>query len=170
MVNSFSPVLKKGASIIILGSMPGKRSLQEAQYYAHPRNAFWRIFCTLFMRDKDWVDSIDNYQQKIECLKNENIALWDVLQSCTRKSSLDADIVESSIVVNDFSKLFTDNQSIKHIYFNGAKAEKLYKRYVIPTLSAQEKSLSMTRLPSTSPAHAAISFEKKLQEWKVICR
>jgi TDG/mug DNA glycosylase family protein len=169
-VNSFSPVLTSDAKILILGSMPGKRSLDDNQYYAHPRNVFWPIFFTLFNIDIDSLEGVDKYQQKLACLKIESVALWDVLHSCSRESSLDADIVESSIVVNDFSKLFFEYETIKHIYFNGAKAEQLYKRYVIPTLSDQHKSLSMTRLPSTSPAYAAMSFEKKLQEWAAISR
>ena len=167
-INSFSPVLKPGAKILILGSMPGKRSLEDNQYYAHPRNTFWRIFLNLFSPEESFSEGIDEYQQKIACLENANVALWDVLQSCLRESSLDSDIVESSIIVNDFSRLFSENPTIKHIYFNGAKAEELYKRYVIPSLSDQAKRLSMTRLPSTSPAYAALSFEKKLQEWTVI--
>ena len=169
-VNSFSPVLKPGAKILILGSMPGKRSLEDNQYYAHPRNVFWPIFFALFNIDKDSLDGVDRYEKKIACLKNESVALWDVLHSCSRESSLDADIVESSIVINDFSRLFSEHETIKHIYFNGAKAENLYKRYVIPTLSDQHKHLSMTRLPSTSPAYAAMSFEKKLQQWTAINR
>ena len=167
-VNSFSPVLKPGAKILILGSMPGKRSLEDNQYYAHPRNTFWPIFLKLFNLDENFLEGVDKYKQKIACLENANIALWDVLQSCLRERSLDSDIVESSIIVNDFSRLFSENPTIKHIYFNGAKAEQLYHRHVIPSLSDQAKQLSMTRLPSTSPAYAALSFEKKLQEWAVI--
>ena len=168
VIHSFLPVVKPGADILILGSMPGKRSLQADQYYAHPRNAFWRIFCKLFNIDEKLILGVDKYRKRIACLEEEKIALWDVLQSCTRKSSLDADIVESSIIANNFSALFNNHKSIRHIYFNGAKAEQLYKRHVIPTLSDQQSQLPMTRLPSTSPAYAAMSFEEKVQEWRLI--
>jgi len=168
VLHSFLPVIKPGADILILGSMPGKRSLQVDQYYAHPRNAFWRIFCNLFNINEKLILGVDKYRKRIAYLEEANIALWDVLQSCTRESSLDADIVESSIIANDFSTFFYKHKSIRHIYFNGAKAEQLYKRHVIPTLSDQQRQLPMTRLPSTSPAYAAMCFEKKMQEWQLI--
>ncbi|MDG1292729.1 MAG: DNA-deoxyinosine glycosylase [Pseudomonadales bacterium] len=167
-INGFQPVINSGANILILGSMPGKRSLQENQYYAHPRNSFWRIFSTLFDIEENLNDGIDYYQKRLESLKKANIALWDVLQSCERESSLDSDIVESSVVKNDFSRFFLHHKSIQHVYFNGAKAEDLYKRYVIPALDDQERELPMTRLPSTSPAYAAMSFEEKLKRWQII--
>ena len=168
VIHSFSPVIKPGANILVLGSMPGKRSLQANQYYAHPRNAFWRIFCNLFNIDEKLILGVDKYRKRIAYLEEANIALWDVLQCCTRESSLDADIVESSIIANNFSTFLDKNKSIKHIYFNGAKAEQLYKRHVIPTLSDQQSQLPMTRLPSTSPAYAAMCFEEKMQEWQLI--
>ena len=111
---------------------------------------------------------IDYYQKRLESLKKANIALWDVLQSCERESSLDSDIVESSVVKNDFSRFFLHHKSIQHVYFNGAKAEGLYNRYVIPALDDQERELPMTRLPSTSPAYAAMSFAEKLKRWQII--
>ena len=168
VIHSFLPVIKPGADILILGSMPGKQSLQVDQYYAHPRNTFWRIFCNLFNIDEKLILGVDKYKEKIARLEEANIALWDVLQSCTRESSLDADIIESSIIANDFSTFFNTHQSIRHIYFNGAKAEQLYKRHVIPTLSDQQSQLPMTRLPSTSPAYAAMCFQEKMQEWRLI--
>ena len=178
VIHSFPPVLSATPSKLILGSMPGKRSLQDNQYYAHPRNAFWPIMCTLLNSNKnhpekgrlrsDRVSTEKMYAERLITLKKANIALWDVLQACTRASSLDSDIVESTIVVNDFAALLTKHKTIKHIYFNGAKAEQLYKRHVIPTLGEQEKCLPMTRLPSTSPAHAAMRFEDKMQIWEII--
>ena len=168
VIHSFLPVIKPGANILILGSMPGKQSLQVDQYYAHPRNTFWRIFCNLFNIDEKLILGVDKYKEKIARLEEANIALWDVLQSCTRESSLDADIIESSVIANDFSTFFNTHQSIRHIYFNGAKAEQLYKRHVIPTLSDQQSQLPMTRLPSTSPAYAAMCFQEKMQEWRLI--
>ena len=168
VIHSFLSVINPGANILILGSMPGKQSLQVDQYYAHPRNTFWRIFCNLFNIDEKLILGVDKYKEKIARLEEANIALWDVLQSCTRESSLDADIIESSIIANDFSTFFNTHQSIRHIYFNGAKAEQLYKRHVIPTLSDQQSQLPMTRLPSTSPAYAAMCFQEKMQEWRLI--
>ena len=174
VIHSFLPVLGAAPSKLIVGSMPGKRSLQDNQYYAHPRNAFWPIIYTLLdgnnIHGKNSRSCVDkNYTERLAKLKKANIALWDVLQACTRASSLDSDIVESTIVVNDFAALLAKHKTIKHIYFNGAKAEQLYKRHVIPTLGEQEKCLPMTRLPSTSPAHAAMRFEDKMKIWEIIC-
>lgn len=173
VIHSFDPILSAAPSRLILGSMPGKRSLQDKQYYAHPRNAFWPIICTLLKNNNKLSKSGSvyiekTYAERLIILKRANIALWDVLQACTRASSLDSDIIESTIFVNDFAALLAKHKTIKHIYFNGAKAEQLFKRYVIPTLGEQERCLPMTRLPSTSPAHAAMSFEDKMQLWKVI--
>lgn len=177
VINSFSPILSLAPTKLILGSMPGKRSLQEVQYYAHPQNVFWRIIENLYNSDRVQYKNTDYakadhrkklYEEKIQLIKKSDLALWDVLQGCSREGSLDSDIIESSIVINDFSAFLAKHKTIKHIYFNGAKAEQLYKRYVVPTLGEPEKHLPTTRLPSTSPAYAALSFENKLQAWQLM--
>ncbi len=158
----FPPISKSNATILILGSMPGQKSLQEQQYYAHSRNSFWPVIYQLFNVDKGL-----NYEQCIQLLHDHKIALWDVLKSCYREGSLDSDIDHSTIEANDFNKFLHTHKKIKHIFFNGGKAEQLFKKEVLKNIE-QSKNLQYHKLPSTSPAHAAKSFEQKLQEWKII--
>lgn len=162
-VQSFPPVSASDAGILILGSMPGKASLRAQQYYAHPRNAFWPIMEKLF-----GIGVSLPYTARCAGLIEHRIALWDVLEACTRSGSLDSDIVESSIVPNDFASFFARHGQIGSVCFNGVKAEASYLRHVLPRLPDRYSSLPHTRLPSTSPAHAALSFEDKLEQWKAI--
>jgi len=162
-VQSFPPVSASDAGILILGSMPGKASLRAQQYYAHPRNAFWPIMEKLF-----GIGVSLPYTARCAGLIEHRIALWDVLEACTRSGSLDSDIVESSIVPNDFASFFDAHAQIRAIFFNGAKAETTFLKQVLPQLPAPAARLPAVRLPSTSPAHAAISFEDKLEQWKAI--
>lgn len=155
----FAPVAPRDARILILGSMPGAASLAAEQYYAHPRNAFWKIIADII-----GVGADAPYAQRVAALKASGIALWDVLQSCKRRGSLDADIESDTLKVNDFAAFFRQHRSIEKIFFNGATAERYYTRYVLPELSAD--SLRRVRLPSTSPAHAAFSFEQKRDTWR----
>jgi double-stranded uracil-DNA glycosylase len=161
----FSPIAKPDAKILVLGSMPGQKSLEENQYYAHPRNSFWTILCTLLYADKD-----TNYDDRIKLLLSNRVALWDVLKSCYRKGSLDSDIDQSSIKPNDFNTFFSTHKRIEAVFFNGAKAEQLFKKNTLKTLKQAQQNLSFIRLPSTSPAHAALTFEQKLLQWEVIKR
>lgn len=161
LIFSFAPIARSDATGLILGSMPGEASLHAAQYYAHPRNLFWRIMSSLVPFELQMP-----YEQRIQALVDAKIALWDVLQSCTRTGSLDVSIDKSSRIPNDFQTFFLRHPHITHVYFNGALAEKFYRQLVLPYLS--NRSLIYTRLPSTSPAHAALSFEAKLEAWRVI--
>ena len=162
-IHSFPPISDNTATILILGSMPGKASLRAQQYYAHPRNTFWRIMEGLF-----GIDAGLPYAARCSGLIEHRIALWDVLEACTRSSSLDSDIVESSIVPNNFASFFAHHGQIGAVYFNGAKAEASYLKHVLPQLSATHSSLPNARLPSTSPAHASLSFGDKLEQWRRI--
>lgn len=164
-VFSFPPVEGQDARVLILGSMPGKASLEASQYYAHPRNAFWHIMRALLPLRED-----ASYADRTRTLIEHRIALWDVMQSCEREGSLDSDIVEHTIQPNDFDTFLTAHPCITRIYFNGAKAEQSYLRHVRPGLSPIHHSLPHTRLPSTSPAHAAMAFEQKLEAWKVVVK
>ena len=161
-VHSFAPISADDAQVLILGSMPGKASLKANQYYGHPRNAFWKIIGQLL-----GFDSRSCYTDRLEILTVNRFALWDVLKTCTRESSLDSDIVESSIVPNDFENFFAGHPGISRIYFNGAMAETSYKKHVLPTLSEMSR-LSYVRLPSTSPANASSTLESKIAAWKCI--
>ena len=103
------------------------------------------------------------YSERVLALQHARIAVWDVLRSCVREGSLDADIEADSITANDFLTFFSHYPHIESVCFNGANAEKYFKRYVIPIL---KQNLRHMRLPSTSPAHASLSFDKKVTAWR----
>lgn len=158
-VYCFPPIEDSTARILILGSMPGQESLRAAQYYAHPRNVFWKIMGELTGSSPEIP-----YGLRTRILKSAGIALWDVLASCKRPGSLDSDI--SSILLNDFETFFLNHPHISQVCFNGAMAEKCYQKSVLPRLSP--RSMHYQRLPSTSPAHASLSYEQKLSAWRAV--
>lgn len=151
------------AKVLILGSMPGRKSLDKQQYYAHPRNAFWPIMASLFRFSADLA-----YDERLEKLRSNGIALWDVAHRCVRPGSLDSAIRFPSVIINDFETFFQDHRQIRSVFFNGQKAAELYQRRVVPGLPVNSAHLPRLRLPSTSPAHAAVSFDAKLAQWQRI--
>ncbi|MCF6234788.1 MAG: DNA-deoxyinosine glycosylase [Gammaproteobacteria bacterium] len=163
MKTSFPAIATKEAKILILGSMPGEESLKQQCYYAHPRNAFWYIMSTIFN-----FDSGLHYEKRVDILKANNIALWDVLKRCNRSGSLDSAIQSSSIEINNFKDFYHNHSFIQNIFFNGVKAEQEYKKRVIPTLQNLHSTIKYHKLTSTSPAMAMRTKEKKLVEWKTI--
>jgi len=158
-VESFPPIVSEKSKVLILGSMPGKASLKAGQYYAHPRNAFWRITGELFGAGPSLP-----YDERVARLNSAGVALWDSLQACIRPDSLDSSITEE--VANDFSAFFAKYPHITHVYFNGGKAETVFRRHALPSLPNTQHVF--TRLPTTSPAHAAIPFNAKVQAWSVM--
>ena len=160
-IHSFAPIEDAAAKVLILGSMPGKESLKAGQYYAHPRNAFWPIMDNLIGAKASLA-----YEFRVQNLKASYIALWDVLASCKRRSSLDADIDTDSITPNDFEAFFLSHPNITHVFFNGAMAEKCFHEYV--GLAFESRLLQFQRLPSTSPANASMTFNQKLNAWTAI--
>ena len=160
-VQSFAPIETADARILILGSMPGEASLRAGQYYAHPRNLFWRIMGELLGTDPG-----SPYEQRIQALKSARIALWDVLRSCRRKGSLDSNIDHESLVPNDFAAFFLSHPQITRVFFNGTKAEQCYRKHMQPVTGIE--SIEYLRLPSTSPANASLSYERKLDAWRAI--
>lgn len=158
-IRCFAPVEDAAAEVLILGSMPGKASLEAGQYYAHPRNAFWKIMGDLVGAHPDLP-----YEERLHILKSSGIALWDVLESCVRKTSLDSHIKEGT--ANDFASFFLQHPSITRVFFNGAKAEQCFRKHV--QLPPESSSLQFCRLPSTSPAHAAMTYADKLDAWRTI--
>ena len=162
-VRSFPPVASADARVLILGSMPGVASLKAEQYYAHPQNRFWSIMGQLLGFDP----ATTPYAQRTHTLTEAGIALWDVLQSCERPGSLDSAIRRATQMVNDFPGFFAAHPRIRSVYFNGAHAEQTFHRLVRPLL-ADTTSLEFVRLPSTSPAHASLSFNDKLAHWQKV--
>ena len=160
-IRGFPPIANASAHTLILGSMPGQTSLHAGQYYAHPRNAFWPIVSELL-----GIRNGASYAVRIRALQSAGIALWDVLQSCKRDGSLDARIQAGTVTVNDFRQFLGSHRRITRIYFNGVAAESTFRRAVLPALG--DLSPTLTRLPSTSPAHATLSIDEKLEAWRLI--
>lgn len=159
----FPPLSRGSETCLILGSFPGRLSLEKQQYYAHPRNSFWPIMGRLFGFDPQLP-----YREKTKILIRNNIALWDVLWSCSRSGSLDASIKKESMRINDFDAYFIDHPHIRSIFFNGALAEAQFIKHVMCKPEIQDRSLFLQRLPSTSPAMAMLDFEEKFDLWKII--
>ena len=152
-VRSFAAVARADARLLVLGSMPGEESLRRREYYAHPRNAFWPIAGALW-----GFDAGAPYAVRLEALREARVALWDVLGSCRRRGSLDADIVEA--VPNDLPGLLKRCPGIRLIGCNGGTAYAALRRH-FPDLG-----VPAVRLPSTSPAAAMWSRERKLAMWR----
>ena len=162
-VRSFPPSASPDAVALILGSMPGEASLRAQQYYAHPRNGFWPILEKVLAIPKKLP-----YEERLLELRKKRIALWDVLASCVRPGSLDSDIRESTVVPNDFVSFFAEHLLVRTVFFNGAKAEQAWKKYVVPMSPALPDGFRCIRLPSTSPAHAGMSLHRKAEAWKFV--
>jgi TDG/mug DNA glycosylase family protein len=156
----FPPIASAGARVLVLGSLPGRRSLEMREYYAQPHNAFWKIMGRLLGAHPELP-----YERRLEVLRRHAVAVWDVLAAGERSGSLDSAIVASSVVVNDFPKFFAAQPGICLICFNGTKAAELYRRRVLPALSGESAALPTRLLPSTSPAHASLRFADKLERW-----
>lgn len=163
MKRGFLPIAEKNATILILGTIPGEESLKKNEYYANPRNSFWKILASLLE-----VDPPANYMEKSRLLAESKIALWDVIQSCRRVGSLDARIVSNTITANDFASFFNRYPNIRNVFFNGARAEQEYIKRVLPELPEPNRNMELVRLPSTSPAMARLSFDEKYVEWSKI--
>lgn len=161
----FPPVAGRDARVLILGSLPGQMSLQRQQYYALPHNAFWKIMGRIADAGPELP-----YALRTQRLVERRIALWDVCASACRSGSLDAAIVHDSVVPNAFAAFFAQHRAIELICFNGSKAAELYRRLVLPALPSNAREIRREILPSTSPAHAALNFEAKLERWSVIAR
>lgn len=154
-ISSFPPIISEGSKILILGSVPGVKSLEMQQYYAHPQNQFWKIIFKLFEED-----FTADYQKRTEIIRKNNIALWDVIDSCEREGSLDTKIRNEEH--NDILKILRDHPNIKAVFCNGQKSFKNLKKIL-----GKESEIPIFVLPSTSPLHT-VSFDKKLAEWKIL--
>lgn len=153
---SFLPIIDYKSKILILGSMPGIKSLEMQQYYAHPQNRFWKLIGKLCAcNDLQLLD----YDKKIQILLKNNFALWDVLNFCKREGSLDTNIQNE--IPNKIPELLKEYPNIKIILLNGHKAFTAFKKY-FPQLLTQYYCYKM---PSTSPANAKSSTDDLFREW-----
>ena len=159
-IKGLAPVARPSARLLLLGSMPGAASLAAGEYYAHPRNQFWPIVGALC-----GFDSGTSYARRKAALAAAGIALWDVVGSCARQGSLDAGIDDDTIVSNDFAAFLAVHPRIARVCFNGRKAESAWRRHVLGQLPPG-RILEYRLLPSTSPAHAGMSYLQKLRVWR----
>lgn len=159
----FGPIVDTDAKVLVLGSMPGEASLAKQEYYGHAQNAFWKIMGELCA-----AGPVLSYARRTEILTANGIAVWDVIHRCCRVGSMDAMIEPGSIITNDFASFFGCYGQIAQVFFNGAAAEKIYRRLVLPQLPTQFAHLEYHRLPSTSPAYASLSLAQKIAAWRVV--
>jgi hypoxanthine-DNA glycosylase len=162
LARCFPPVTGgESARILILGSLPGQRSLQRGQYYAQPQNAFWRLMGELFAAGPEL-----EYGERMRRLVAAGVAVWDVCAAAERPGSLDSAIVPASIAVNDFAAFFAAHPRLRLIGFNGATAARLFIRHAQAGLVTIPADVRLLRLPSTSPAHASMPYAEKLAAWR----
>lgn len=159
----FSPIIGPTPRVLILGSLPSRMSLQRSEYYANPRNVFWRIMGELFEAGPEL-----EYAERAERLTACGVAVWDVLASSVRPGSLDADIDERTAEANDFAALFAGHRAIDRVFFNGRKAGQLFRRKVLAVDPDSFVRIGFHDLPSTSPAHASMSYDDKLVAWAAV--
>ena len=155
---SFDPIIDNESKILILGSMPGRKSLAMQQYYAHPQNRFWKLLAQLLEEKLP-----QNYQEKQNLLLSQHIALWDTLAYCEREGSLDSDIKNEQ--PNALLPLLAEHKQLRAIFCNGGKAAAAFKKYFAKSLPAD---VAVYYLHSTSPANARMSLDALAAEWQVI--
>jgi hypoxanthine-DNA glycosylase len=159
LLRGLPPIVGDGARMLILGNMPSMMSLGARQYYANPRNGFWRIMGEIL-----GFDGLAPYDDRVLALRAHGVAVWDVLHSCRRVGSLDSAVEPPSMVANDFGHLCHTYPTIKRVLFNGAAAEKNFGRLV-----CIDRAIRCVRVPSTSPAQT-MRYEDKLRAWReAIC-
>ncbi len=161
-VESFPPQIGAHCRVLVLGTVPSLRSIELRQSYGHAQNLFWPFMGELFDAGPQWP-----YAERIARLHARGIGIWDVLERCERRGSLDSDIVVASEVANDIPGLLARETGIAAIALNGAKALQVFERRIAPRIDASRaRSLRVLAMPSTSPANASISRATKLECWR----
>jgi len=164
-LQGLAPLVSPGTRVLVLGSFPGVRSLQRQQYYAHPQNQFWRILQGLWPQ-APWPEDGD-YAERCRCALAQGLGIWDVYASCEREGSLDSAIREAQL--NDFPALLRQCPQLQGIAHNGGASHR-HARTVEHSLvhAGLAGRVQMHKLPSTSPAHASWTFERKLSAWRAV--
>ena len=155
---SFPAIVDEGATTLVLGTLPGKVSLETGEYYANPRNQFWRIVADVFGGSPK-----DSYSDRCMRLFRNGVALWDVLHDARRDSSLDSDIKDEA--PNAITEFLTRHSGVNRVLFNGKKASLLYRRHIEPTPDFLRERIRLHDLPSTSAAHTS-PYARKLADWR----
>ena len=153
--HTFDPIYDKNSKILILGSFPSVKSRENNFYYGHPQNRYWKVLADILE-----VSVPETPDEKRKMLLENNIAIWDVIHSCSIIGSSDTSIKD--VVVNDFSEIL-DNSGVKAIYVNGGKAYELYHKY-----AEKNTGIKAVKLPSTSPANAAWKLDRLCEAWSRI--
>lgn len=156
---AFPPLESENSRVLVLGSMPSQKSLELQQYYGHPQNAFWKIMAALTGVSHD-----APYQLRAEALLEMGVSVWDTIASCHRPGSMDADIDASTITVNDFSGFIQRHKNLQCVLFNGQASAKTFHRHLGKSYLADSGIESLV-MPSTSPAYASMSLDKKQTIW-----
>ena len=157
VMHTFAPVYDKKSRVLILGTFPSGMSSENRFYYGHPRNRFWKVTAAVC-----GCEVPETIEEKKAFLLENHIAIWDVIASCDIAGSTDSSI--TNVVANDIERLLTEAH-IDALFLNGAKAYELFMKYC----SCKDKA-EICKLPSTSPANAAWSLERLIEEWKKIRR
>jgi len=157
--------------VLILGSMPSAASLAARHYYAHPQNAFWPVLMQVLEINPPPAD----YARRTAAAAAAGIVIWDVLAQCRREGSMDGKIEKSSEKPNNIAALLHKNPSIAAIALNGNRAAACFRRHIVPNIKRPNPALqkrleeiTVFDMPSTSPAHARMSFDEKLKHWQQI--
>jgi hypoxanthine-DNA glycosylase len=154
----FSPLIDNNTEIIVLGTIPGDKSIRTGEYYANPTNQFWKLIFHIFNSGIP----VLNYDEKTKILLKNKIGLWDVLSKAHRQGSLDSNIQNEEF--NDFEELFNNYPNIKTLVFNGQKPAEYY--FMANHNVTQERQNYI--LPSTSSANTTKTFDAKLKEWSKV--
>ncbi len=162
MQNVLPAIVDARTKVLIVGSMPGIQSLEKQQYYGNPRNHFWPILGELL-----GASIPENYSERIALVKEHRIGLWDVIQTCERKGSLDSAIKNE--IPNDFGTLFEEYPQIELIVFNGTKSFDVFRKKIGFELLAGR---AFEKMPSTSPVPGKNiqTFPQKVESWRIITK
>lgn len=155
IIHPFPPLFDENSDTLILGSFPSVKSREAMFFYGHPQNRFWRVIAALYGEEVP-----QNIDEKKKLILSHNLALWDSIQSCTITGSSDSSVKD--VVPNDLS-LIINNSKVDRVFCNGALSYKMYMKFIFPLTN-----INAGKLPSTSPANAAYSLDRLIEEWKVI--
>ena len=153
---SFSPVADEHARVLILGTMPGEESLRRQEYYANPRNRFWKLIVAIFNEELPV-----SYKERKKLLLKHRIAIWDVAEEAEREGSLDSTIRNER--PHDLERFLDKHKRVVLVCFNGQKAAALHDKYF-----SRRQGVRYKTLPSTSPANAAIGWRELLNSWSLV--
>jgi hypoxanthine-DNA glycosylase len=157
LLRSFKPLINKRSRVLILGSMPGPEALRKQQYYGFEGNHFWHIVPKILGEERP-----ASYDERVKLVLRHGIALWDVLEFCTRASALDSDI--RSITLNPVPRLINEYPNVRAIFISGRFAHSTFVK------GHGDVGRPVFYLPSTSPANAAMSLPQKTKKWKMVLK